>query len=471
MPPVFRTRLTGELVNDQIADPVVATGAKPMSLEDFSRALIQASKTYDFCRVEKLLASASLSDGEICVCSALVNRVMVRAWMRVTIMSQRECNQLRRLVALFVHHKVVSGNWCKAVENLFKNCGKFLGKTSGPGYLKPVALKARLQKATEGFPDLINTMGLLDRIGADRELRKIACEVIDRVLEKRLLHHNETDSFDYMAFKALINIYLCRDIWSETILDKVITLSVLKDDYHYAQILKADFGASLQGPLLFTALRRAADEMNAEKVRKILDLSGAGVDQLLNQILRRVLVSVELRLPLTSVKISRLCQVIDALAQYGALERSLLNKALRVCVFDDGDHEAKAHKSDHEAAVGSVTLRDVLQKTAQTLDHEKADLLLGLTADKPSLREPAGDVLVSRSRQPILLPPRQPEFSEQPGLWQFLKAFSRSDIIDSQLLSQALTIFQRSCADVLAEAPEPRFGAYLKPQPVARPEG
>ena len=467
-PPVFRTVLARELVNDQMADP---TGAKPMSLEDFSRALFQASKTYDVCRADKLLASASQSTGELRVCTVAVNRVMVRAWMRVSIVSRRECNQIRNLIAVLVHHKVVSENWCETVESFCTSYWEFQGQINVPKYLHPAVLRAELLKAADTIPAYMSTMSLLGRIEANEELRKIACEVIDLALEKRLLNHDEIDSFDYVAFKGLINIYLCRGIWSEKTLGRVIALSALKDDYYYAQVLKEDFGASLQGPLLFSAVRRAADEMNAEKVREILDLSGAGVDQLLDQILRRVLVSVELRLPLTSVKLSRLCQVIDTLAQYGTLERSWLNKALRVCVFDDGDYEAKAHKSDHEAAVGPATLRDVLQKTAQTLDHEKADLLLDLTADKPSLREPAGDVLVSRSRQPILLPPRQPEFSEQPGLWQFMKAFSRRDIIDSQLLSQALTIFQRSCADVLAGAPEPRSGAYLKPQPVARPEG
>ena len=461
-PPVFRTVLTPELVNDQMADPVVATEAKPMSLEDFSRALFQASKTYDVCRVDKLLASASQRIVELRVCSAAVNRVMARAWTRVSIISQRECNQIRNLIAVFVHHKVVSESWCLRVENFCKSYKEFQDQISVPKHLNPVILKAELLKAADTFPAHVSTMGFLSRVEADEELRKIACEVIDLALEKRLLNPDEADEFDYEAFKGLVNIYLCRGIWSEKTLGKVIALSALRDDYRYAQVLKEDFGASLQGPLLFSALRRAADEMNGEKIKKILDLSGAGVDQLLNQILGRVLLSVEFRLPLTSVKLSRLYQVIDALAQYGTLERFWLNKALRVCVLGDADCEARARKSDHEAAVDPETLRDVLQKTVQTLDHEKADLLLDLTDDEPSLRQPTGGVLVSRL-QPILLQPGQPEFSEQLGLWQSMKAFSRRDIIDAQLLSQALTIFQRSCADVLARAPEPRFGAYLKP--------
>lgn len=458
-PPVFRTVLTRELVNDQMSDP---TGAKPMSLEDFSSALFQASKTYDACRVDKLLASASQSTGELRVCSAAVNRVMVRAWTRVSIISQRECNQVRNLIAVFVHHKVVSENWCETVEGFCKSYWEFQGQITVPKYLNRAFLRAELLKAADTLPAYMSTMSLLGRIKADEELRKIACEVIDLALEKRLLNHDGVDPLDYIAFKGLINIYLCRGIWSEKTLGNVIALSALKDDYYYAQVLKEDFGASLQGPLLFSALRRAADEMNGEKIKKILDLSGAGVDQLLNQILRRVLESVELRLPLTSVTLSRLYQVIDALAQYGTLERFWLNKALRVCILVDADCEARARKSDHEPAVDLKTLRDVLQKTVQTLDHEKADLLLDLTDDEPSLRQPTGGVLVS-GLQPILLQPGQPEFSEQLGLWQSMKAFSRRDIIDAQLLSQALTIFQRSCADVLAGAPEPRFGACLKP--------
>lgn len=457
-PPVFRTVLTPELVNDQMVDP---TGAKPMSLEDFSRALFQASKTYDVCRADKLLASASQSTGELRVCSAVVNRVMVRAWTRVSIISQRECNQIRNLIAVFVHHKVVSESWCVTVENFCKGYREFQGQISVPKYLSPVTLRAELLKAAGSLPAFMSTMGLLGRIGADEKLRKIACEVIDLALEKRLLNHDEAGSFEYVAFRGLINIYLCRGIWSETTLGKVIALSALMDDYHYAQMLKEDFGASLQGPRLVSVLRRAADELNGEKVRKILDLSGAGVDQLLNQILRRVLESVELHLPLTSVTLSRLYQVVDALAQYGTLERFWLNKALRVCFLGDADCEARARKSNHEIAVDPATLRDVLQKTVQTLDHDKADLLLDLAADEPSLRQPARGVLVSRL-QLIPLQPGQPEFSEQPGLWQSIKAFSRRDIIDAQLLSQALTILQRSCADVLAGAPQPRSIAYLK---------
>lgn len=473
-PRVFRTVLTPELVNDQMADPVVATEAKPMSLEDFSRALFQASKAYDVSRVDKLLASASQSTGEIRVCSAVVDRVIVRAWTRVSIISKRECNQIRSLIAVFVHHNMVSVNWCLTVENFFKGHRTFQDQISVPKHLNPAILRAELLKAADTRPAHVSTVGFLSRVEADEELRKIACEVIDLELEKRLSNHDKAGESDYELFKGLINIYLCRGIWSETTLGNVIALSALKDDYRYAQVLKEDFGASLQGPLLFSALRRAADEMDGEKIRKILDLSGAGEDQLLNQILGRVLVSVEFRLPLTSVKLSRLYQVIDALVQYGALERFWLNKALRLCVLGEADCEARVRKSDHESAIDPDTLRDILQKTVETIDHEKAELLLDLIDDEPSLREPAGVVLVSRL-QPILLRPWQPEFSEQLGLWQFMKAFSRRDIIDAQLLSQALTIFQRSCADVLAEAPEPRFGAYLKRQTevgrIGKPEG
>ena len=91
--PVCRTELTGDLVNDEMTNPVVTPGGMPLSLGDFSSALFQAGRTYGVRRADALLASASLSIGERRVCFAVVDRVMVRARMRLSIMPWHEYNR------------------------------------------------------------------------------------------------------------------------------------------------------------------------------------------------------------------------------------------------------------------------------------------------------------------------------------------------------------------------------------------
>lgn len=459
--PVCRTELTGDLVNDEMTNPVVTPGGMPLSLGDFSSALFQAGRTYDVRRADALLASASLSIGESRVCFAVVDRVMVRARMRLSIMPWHEYNQIRNFIGVFVHHKVLAESWCQTAQGFFELWRVLQTEQGVLAGLNPVALKAELLKAAVLPPDYARTTGLLSRIGAVEALCMVACEVMDLVLKK--MSRSETGLLDYKEFRDLISIYLCRGIGSETTLGRIMALSVSKDDHVYAQVIKDDFGGSLQGLALSEALSRAAGAIDSKKIKKILDLSDGRVDRFLNPALRIALESIEPRRPSISCKdIYRLCDVIDALAQYGTLERSLLNKALRICVLGDNIFKARALKSDHGAAVDSGTFLDALQKTAQTFDYMEAGLLLDLAAGEPSLRESARGVLASRL-QAILYQPGQPDSLERLKLWMFANAFFQHDIIDSHLLCQSLTIFQLFREDYFADVLKSRYGAYLEP--------
>ena len=462
--PVCRTELTGEVINDEEINPLVEVDALPMNLYDFSTALFQAGRTCDVRRADAVLTMAPLSLAELTVCQTIVDRVLFKARQRMTIMSWHEYNQFRNFIDVFMYHEAVDDSWYEKALAFFQSWSVLQREQSVPvdfgAFMNPVDLKTALLQATVSPVDYMRTIHMLNRIGSDEVLHKVACEVLDLVLEKRLLC--QTDLCDYELFKGLIDIYLCRGIGTEATLGKVVALSALRDDFVYAQMLKDDFGVSLQGPVLFQKLGRAAEAMNDDKIKTLLALSGVGQSQLLNWVLQRALTSVSAHpQSRTSATLYRLPKVIAALSRYGALDRSLLNEAVRICFFGDNVEAAKMLKLHHGAVVDTEVFMDALQKAVHTRDLKRMDLLLDLTTGEPALRELVRNLLAS-TLQAIL---DQAECSGQPGLWQFVNAFFQHEIIDARLLSQAVSVFQLLEGTALAQRLKSQYSAYLDPQP------
>ena len=458
--PVCRVELTGEVINDEQSNPLVVTDALPLNLYDFATALFQAGRTYDVRRADAVLTMAPLSLAELTVCQSVVDRVLLRARVRMTIMSWREYNQFRNFIDVFMYHEAVDDSWYETVPAFFRTFRAFPQEPSEPAdaaaLMNPVGLKAALLQASASPPDYNRTIPILNRVGADKVLHKVACEVLDLVLEKRLLC--QTDLNDYELFRGLVDIYLCRRIGTEATLGKVVALSVLHNDFVYAQMLKDDFGVSLHGPLLFQKLGRAAEAMNDDTINKLLALSGAGQSQLLNWILQRALMSVNAQSQLrTSVTLDKLPKVIAVLARYGAVDPSLVNEAMRMCLLGDNIEAAKVLKFRLRAAVNSEVFMDVLQKATHTRNHKKTDLLLDLTTGEPALRALVGNLLAA-TLQAIV---DQAECSGQPGLWQFVDTVFQHGIIDARLLAQAVNVFQRLEGTALAQRLKSQYSAYL----------
>ena len=377
--PVCRVELTGEVINDEEINPLVVADALPLNLYDFSTALFQAGRTYDVRRADAVLTMAQLSLAELTVCQTVVDRVLLRARLRMTIMSWREYNQFRNFIDVIMYHEAVDDSWYETAPAFFRTWRTFQREqcelADSGAFMNPVGLKASLLQASVSPPAYLRTVHMLNRIGTDEVLHKVACEVLDLVLEKRLLC--QTDLRDYEFFRGLIDIYLCRRIGTEATLGKVVALSALRNDFVYAQMLKDDFGVSLHGPLLFQKLGRAADAMNDDTIKKLLALSGAGQSQLLNWILQRALTSVNAHPQLiTSVTLYKLPKVIAVLTRYGTLGPSLVNEAVRICFLGDNIEVAKVLKLHHGAAVDTEIFMDALQKAAHTRDHKKMDLYL-----------------------------------------------------------------------------------------------
>ena len=381
----------------------------------------------------------------------------------MTIMSWREYNQFRNFIDVFMYHEAVDDCWYETVPTFFQTFIALQREHSEPedcaALMNPAGLKAALLQASLSPPDYITTTHILNRIGADELLHKVACEVLDQALEKRLLC--QSDLRDYELFKELIAIYLCRRIGTEATLGKVVALSVLHDDFVYTQMLKDDFGVSLHGPLLFQKLGRAAEVMNDDAINKLLALSGMGQSQLLNWILQRALMSVNaLSRSVDCLTLHKLPKVIATLARYGALDPCLINEAMRICLLGDNIEAAKVLKLRCGAGVNSEVFMDVLQKATHTRDHKKTDLLLDLTTGEPALRELVRNLLAA-TLQAIVDQSGPAECSGPSGLWQLVDTVFRHDIIDARLLAQAVNVFQRLDGAALAQRLRSQYSAYL----------
>ena len=459
--PVCRVELTGEVIDDEQSNPLVVTDALPLNLYDFATALFQAGRTYDVRRADAVLTTAPLSLAELTVCQSVVDQVLLRARVRMTIMSWREYNQFRNFIDVFMYHEAVDDSWYETVPTFFQTFRALQKEHSGPAdcaaLMNPAGLKAALLQASVSPPDYIRTIHILNRIGADAVLHKVACEVLDLMLEKRLLC--QTDLNDYELFRGLVDIYLCRRIGTEATLGKVVALSVLHNDFVYAQMLKDDFGVSLHGPLLFQKLGHAAEAMNDDTINKLLALSGAGQGQLRNWILQRALMSVNAQ-PVGSLTLDKLPKVIAVLTRYGAVDPCLVNEAMRMCLLGDNIEAAKVLKFRLRAAVNSEVFMDVLQKATHTRNHKKTDLLLDLTTGEPALRALVGNLLAA-TLQAIVDQSGQAECSVQPGLCRFVDTVFQHGIIDARLLAQAVNVFQRLEGAALAQRLKSQYSAYL----------
>ena len=464
--PVCRTPLTEETVDDEFVGAAAApTG--PLSSVEFTDALFRVARIYDTRRVEMLLASSSLDAQARRICLAVVNSVINRGFLRLSVMSWRECNQLKNCVDVFLQHGAITASWAASLPDLFATWQEFhyQDKVSAVDFdacMTPGALRAEVLKLSESC-DHVRAQRLLDRVGAHERVRGVVRNALDFVLQKALLHRYKTTQCQYILFKNFINVFLCRGIRDGALLAGALQLAVLRGDFPHAATLKDEFGVSLEGSVLHMTLSDAVDAIDTTKVAKLmyLALPGVGVEQVVKSVLQRLLNSVE-SCAWADQALCGLPGVISIFSQYVALDASQVNKALDLCLHCEAVYEAMEIKYKLGGIMSVRTLGRALQSAANTLDHSKASLLLDMAVEAP-LQEKSRAILHGKLRA-IYPEAGQITGDERDKLWWFVNVFFQHDIIDAQLVGLAVKIFELTRWDSLVELLKSDYGTYLEPQ-------
>ena len=464
--PVCRTAVTEETTVDDDVVYAAAAQTRPLSSNEFADALFQVAKIYDICRVEVLLASSSLDAQARRICLAVVNSVINRGFLRLSVMPWRECNQLKNVVDVFVSHGAITASQAASLPDFFATWQEchYQGKVSAVDYhagMSAGALRAEILKLSESC-DHIRAQRLLERVGADEILRDVVRNVLGFVLQKALLRRDKTTQCEYILFKSFINVFLCRGIGDGAVLAEALQLAVLRGDFPHAATLKDEFGVSLASSALHMALSDAVDEIDATKVAKLmyLALPGVGVEQVVNRVLQRLLHSVESG-AWADQELSGLPGLITVFSRYVALDAAQVNKVLDLCLHCQAFYEAMEIKYKLGGIMSVRTLGRALQSAANTLDHAKASLLLDMAVEAP-LQEKSREILHSKL-QSIYPEAGQITGRERDKLWWFVNVFFQHDIIDAQLVGLAVKIFELTLWDSLVELLKSDYGTYLEP--------
>ena len=467
MCPVCRTTLTQETVDDEVVCSAAAP-TSPLSSVEFTDALFRAAKIYDTRRIDVLLASASFDAQARRICLAVVNSVINRGFLRLSVMSWRECNQLKNVVDIFLQHRAITASWAASLPDLFATWQEFhyQDKVSAVDYhagMTAGALRAEILRLSESC-DHVKAQRLLDRVGADERLREVVRNVLDFVLQKALLRRHKTTQCEYILFKNFINVFLCRGIRDGAVLAEALQLSVLRGDFPHAATLRDEFGVRLEGSALHMTLSDAVDEIDTTRIAKLmyLALPGVGVEQVVKSVLQRLLNSVESS-AWADQELCGLPDVISIFSQHVTLDASQVNKALDLYLHCEAFYEAMEIKYKLGGVMSVRTLGRALQSAANTLDHSKASLLLDMAVEAP-LQEKSREILHGKL-QAIYPESGQITGHERDKLWWFVNVFFQHDIIDAQLVGLAVKIFELTLWDSLVELLKSDYGAYLEPQP------
>ena len=472
--PVCRTTLTGAAIEDLAPlPPTEVDDGQPLSSDRLRASLLRAAQTCSTDQVDTLLALYSPLDNDaLVVCAEVVSKLMCKASIRVSIMSWHEYNQLRNFIKVLVKHGAVSRSWEEEdVARLFRAWKAYErddvvqnAPTNSRVHISSCFLQKALQKAALS-KDFHKTVRLLDQVGSDVLLQKIAIEVVDGLLQERLNSRGRYDWEDYRTFTTYVDLFLCRRLCDQRAQIKAMQLYVLMSDYRRAALAKEEFGVGLiSGDTLRLSLNKAALEMDLEEVKSLLDIAlpDASAQKIASSVLQNVLLRVRSYLhQLTSMDRAKLGWLVDAFFQHGALDQAQADSALDVFILCEDYPRAVRLKSMYGAEPRPMIWKVAMHKATCNKDYLLAAMLLDL-ATSQILQDVASPILATQLQnmlsqaQEIGLGPR-----ELKKLWRFVNTFFKAGVVNANLIRLTANIYgqvnDQNCVDCLRSM----YGEYF----------
>ena len=453
---VCRTTQTGTTV-DNAPPPVPAKRGdrQPHSSDGLKNGLLQAAEaSCNTDQADALLASYSpLDDDALVLCAEIVSKLLCKAMTRVSVMSWGECNQLRNFISVFVKHGAVCPSWEEEdVPHLF-NAWKayerndFCQATTNSGIIiKSSSMHKALRKAALS-KDFGRTVRLLDYVGSDERLQKVAIEVVETLLQERLASRDRFDLEEYGSFKTYLDLFLCRGFCGRETRIRAMQLYILMSDYRRAALAKEEFGLGvIDSDTLRLHLDRAALDMNIEETKSLLEIAlpDAGVQEIASNVLHNVLFRLRSRFQiLSSMDLVKLGWLVDVFFQLGILGQAEADNTMDIFILCEDYPGALRLKKLYRAKPKTTTWEVAMHKAASNKDYLLVAMLLKL-ATSQVLRDMASNILCGQL-QTILSQVRV--FGTGPRemkkLWQLVHSFFSAGVVDAKLVGLTATIYEQ----------------------------
>lgn len=453
---VCRTTQTGTTVDDA-PPPVPAKGddRQPHSSDELKNGLLQAAEgSFNTDQADALLASNSpLDDDALVLCAEIVSKVLRKAMVRVSVMSWCEYDQLRSFISVFVKHGAVSPSWEEEdVPHLFNvwkayERDNFCQATANSGIIiKSSAMQKALRKAALS-KDFDRTVRLLDYVGSDERLQKVAIEVVETLLQERLASRDRFDLEEYDSFRTYLDLFLCRGFCGRGIQIKAMQLFILMGDYRRAALAKEEFGMGvIDDDTLRLHLDRATLDMDFEETRSLLEIAlpDAGVQEIASNVLHNVLLRSRSRFQfLSSMDLVKLGWLVDVFFQLGILGQAEADNTLDIFILCEDYRGAVRLKKLYGAEPKTTTWEVTMHKAASNKDYLLAAMLLNL-ATSQILRDMASNILADLL-QTILSQVRDIGMGprELKKLWQLVHSFFNAGVVDAKLAGLTALIYEQ----------------------------
>ena len=295
--------------------------------------------------------------------------------------------------------------------------------------------------------DFDRTVRLLDYVGSDERLQKVAIEVVETMLQERLASCDRFDLEEYNSFKAYLDLFLCRGFCGRGIETKAMQLFILMSDYRRAALAKEEFGMGvIDADTLRLHLDRAALDMDFEETRSLLEIAlpDAGVQEIASNVLHNVLLRSRSRFQLlSSMDLVKLGWLVDVFFQLGILGQAEADNTLDIFILCEEYPGAVRLKKLYGAEPKTTTWGVAMHKAARNKDYLLAGMLLNLTTSQV-LRDIASTIL-SGQLQTILSQVRDFDMGprELKKLWQLVHSFFNAGVVDAKLVGLTATVYEQ----------------------------
>lgn len=453
---VCRTTQTGTTADD-VPPPAPAErgDGQPHSSDELKNGLLQAAEApCNTDQADALLASYSpLDDDVLVLCAEIVSKLLRKAMIRVSVMSWREYTQLHNFISVLVKHGAVCPAWEEEDVLHLYNAWKayerddFCQAAANSGVIiKSSSMQKALRKAALS-KDLGRTVRLLDYVGSDERLQKVAIEVVETLLQEKLASRDRFDLEEYDSFRTYLDLFLCRGFCGRGIQIKAMQLYILMSDYRRAALAKEEFEMGIiDGDTLRLHLDRAALDMDFEETRSLLEIAlpDAGVQEIASNVLHNVLLRSRSRFQLLSSKdLVKLGWLVDVFFQLGILGQAEADNTMDIFILCEDYRGAMRLKKRYGAEPKTTTWEVAMHKAASNKDYLLAAMLLSL-ATSEVLRDMASNIL-SGQLQTILSQVR--DFGMGPRelkkLWQLVHSFFSAGVVDAKLVGLTATIYEQ----------------------------
>lgn len=454
--PVCRNTSTGATVDDASPPaPAEGGGGQSLSSDGLRSGLLRAAEaSCNADQADALLASClPLDNDTLVLCTEIVSKLLDKAMIRVSIMSQREYDKLHSFISVFVKHGAVSRSWeDEDLPRLFQawkayERGAVTNASGDPGvHIKSSAMQRALKKAALS-KDFDRTVRLLDCVGSNEQLQKVVSEFVDALLQERLVSRDRYDCEEYRNFKTYLDLFLCRGFCDQGTQSKAMQLYILMSDYKRAALAKEEFGTGvISGDTLRLSLDRAALEMDFEETRTLLEfaLPDASVQEIASNVLQNVLLCARSRFQLLScMDLVKLGWLVDVFFQLGILGQTEADDMLDIFVLCEDYHGAMRLKKIYGAEPKATTWEAGMHKAASNRDYVLAATLLDL-ATSQTLRNIASHILAAQLQNSLL---QVREFGMEPResirLWRFVHTFFNVGVVDANLVGLTANIYEK----------------------------